>query len=734
MAASWGENTWSSSGWGGYTLINGNSAAGAVGSLTASISITIGISRFLLEDGSGYLLLEDGSYLMEEAGTGPIPSINGAVGTVAQATALVGVVETSAVGSVTPSITVASTGVSATGNAGATAPALVGVIASGGIGSLTPSITVSIIPGAWGAGDWGSGAWGSATPAIAGAVGSNGVEIQVANTGVFATGSPSTVTPDKTFALSGVASLGNTGTVAPSITVSIVPGWGTGAWGSGAWGSATPAIAGAVGSNGVEIQVANTGDVATGNTGSVAVDRTAASSGVASSGNTGTVAPVIAVSINTGWGSGAWGSGAWGSDLAITGAVGSNGVAVQVASTGDVAAGQTGTIVYNRIEFITGVQELGAVGGVTPSTTITIGISRFLLEDGSGYLLLEDGSYLLEEASAGEYAGWGVSTWGSGVWGGSSTVINAAVGSVNQSYIYFLTGVASAANVGAVVPSTTVSLATSWGTGAWGSGTWGGARAAITGSVGSIAYSPTLIGVQASASVGRMTPSITVDIGISRFVLENGWGVDAWNNGVWGSNNIGYLLLEDGSYLMEEAGTGPIPSINGAVGTVAPATSVALDSKWGIGAWGANTWSSGLLIVGAVNEMIAVSPAIRGVRADGFAGTPVSNITVAITGAASQGAVGYLAVVRTALLSGVTATGSVGVLGVQKSYWDIIDDAENANWAEIDNAQTAAWAAISNAQNASWTQIPNAQSPGWGAVSDAQTAGWELIPTAFDQN
>jgi hypothetical protein len=667
MAASWGEDTWSSSGWGGYTLINGNSAAGAVGVLTASISVDIGISRFLLEDGSGYLLLEDGSYLMEEAGTGPIPSINGAVGT------------------------------------------------------LVPSTTVSIVPGGWGSGAWGEGVWGSAIPAntIAGAVGINTPSIQIASTGVFATGSPSSVTPDKTFALSGVASSGTTGTVTPSITASIVPGWGSGAWGSGAWGSATPAIAGVVGSNGVEIQVANTGVFAAGNTGSVAVDRTAALSGVTSSGNTGTVAPVIAVSINTGWGSGAWGSGAWGSDLAITGAVGSNGVEVQVASIGNAAAGQTGTIIYNRIEFITGVQGLGAVGGVTPGITITIGISRFLLEDDSGYLLLEDGSYLLEEASAGEYASWGVSTWGSGVWGGSSTVINASVGSVNQSYIYFLTGVASAANVGAVVPSTTVSLATNWGTGAWGSGTWGGAQAAITGSVGSIAYSPELKGVQASGSVGQMTPSITVDIGISRFLLEDG---------------SGYLLLEDGSYLMGEAGTGPIPSINGAVGTVAPATSVALDSKWGIGAWGAGTWSSGLLIVGAVNEMIAVSPALRGVHADGLAGTPVSNITVAITGAASQGAVGYLAVVRAALLSGVAATGNVGVLGVQKSYWDIIDDAQNANWAEIDNAQTAAWAAISNAQNAGWVPISNAQSPGWGVVSDAQTAGWELIPTAFDQN
>ena len=525
MAASWGENTWSSSGWGGGTLIDGNSAAGAVGSLTASISIDIGISRFLLEDGSGYLLLEDGSYLMEEAGTGPIPSINGAVGSVAQATALTGVAEASAVGSTTPSITVDSTGVFATGNAGTnpadTSELLVGVAASGGAGSLTPSITVSI-----------------------------------------------------------------------------VPGWGTGAWGSGAWGSATPAIAGAVGSNGVEIQVA---------------------------------------------------------------------------SIGNAAAGQTGTTIYNRIEFITGVQELGAVGGVTPSTTITIGISRFLLEDDSGYLLLEDGSYLMEEAGTGPIPS-----------------INASVGSVSQSSAFSVTGVESAANVGSVVPSTTVSIATSWGTGAWGYGSWGGAQAAIIGSVGSVVYSPVLIGVQANGSVGQLTQSLTI-----------------------GLTSV---------------------STNGAVGTVAPATSVALDSKWGIGAWGAGTWSSGLLIVGAVNEMIAVSPAITGVRADGLAGTPVSNITVAITGAASQGAVGYLAAVKTALLSGVAATGNVGVLGVVKSYWDIIDDAQNANWAEIDNAQTAAWAAISNAQNASWTQITNAQSPGWGVVSDAQTAGWELIPNAFDQN
>ena len=251
MAANWGENTWGSSGWGGYTLLNSNAAAGAVGSLTASISVDIGISRFLLEDGSGYLLLEDGSYLMEEAGTGPIPSINGAVGTVVQAKtiALTGVSETSAVGSATPSTTVAGTGVSATGNAGTnpadTSELLVGVTASGGVGSLTPSITVSIVPG-WGLGAWGSGVWGSSSPAIAGTVGDSTPATSVANTGVFAAGNTSSVTPDKTAALSGVASSGNIGTVAPSTEVSINAGWGAGAWGAGAWGAGST-ITGAVG-------------------------------------------------------------------------------------------------------------------------------------------------------------------------------------------------------------------------------------------------------------------------------------------------------------------------------------------------------------------------------------------------------------------------------------------------------------------------------------------------------
>ena len=633
MAANWGENTWGSSGWGGYTLLNSNAAAGAVGSLTASISVDIGISRFLLEDGSGYLLLEDGSYLMEEAGTGPIPSINGAVGSVAQsqARALTSVSETSAVGSTTPSSTVAGTGVSATGNINTTpednSKLLTGVAASGGTGTLTPSITVSIVP-SWGAGAWGAGVWGSTSPAIAGAVGANGVAVQVDGTGVFATGNTSSVTPDKTAALSGVASSGSTGTVAPVIEVSINAGWGIGAWGAGVWGASGPSI---------------------------------------------------------------------------TGAVGSNGVAVQVASTGTAADGQTGTIIYNRIEFITGLQGFGAIGGLTPSTTVTIGISRFLLEDDSGFLLLEDGSYLMEEAGTGPIPS-----------------INGAVGSVVQSYAYSLTGIEAAANVGAVVPSTTVSIVPgSWGLGAWGANVWGGVQAAITGSVGSVVYSPTLTGVQTAGSVGQMTPSITVDIGISRFVLENtGWGTNAWGSDIWGSS-VGYLLLEDGSYLMEEAGTGPIPSINGAVGGVNHTKAITLTSD---------------LAIGAVNEMIAESPALRGVHADGFAGTPVSNVTVAITGVTDQGAAGYLAAVQAALLSGVAATGSVGVLGVVKSYWDIIDDAQDANWVEIADAQTAGWTTIADTQTAGWVVIPNAQNPAWGGVADAQDAGWELIPTAFDQN
>ena len=779
MAASWGENHWGSSGWGGSTLLNSNSAAGAVGLLTASISVDIGISRFLLEDGSGYLLLENGSYLMEEAGTGPIPNINGSVGIVAQTTALTGVAETSAVGSTTQSTTVASTGVSATGNINTTpednSKLLTGAVASGGTGTLVPSITVSLNTG-WGIGAWGYRAWGGNSQTTIGVVGSNlpvtqvdttsasglgsvgslffssvidltGVaetsavgsaapNIEVASTGVSATGNTNTLPT----VLQGIAVSGSVCILVPSITTSIIPGWGIGAWGEGVWGSASPAITGAVGSNGVEVQAASTGVFATGNTNAVSPDKTVAVSGTASTGDIGTAIYAISILLNNGWGGGAWGSGAWGSGATITGAVGSNGVEAQVALTGNATDGQTGTITYNRIEFITGLQGSGSIGGVTPSTTVNLGISRFLLEDGSGYLLLEDGSYLLEEASVVDSASWGANEWGAGSWGGSSTVINGTVGNIEGVKTFILSGIEATANVGATTPSTAVDLVTSWGSNSWGYGTWGGNSQTIIGSVGSAVYSPELKGVQASGSLGQMTPSITVDIGISRFVLEGtdlGWGLGTWGSGLWGSP-VGYLLLEDGSYLLEEASAGPIPSINGAVGTVAPVTSVTLTSD---------------LATGAVNEMIAVSPAIRGVHADGAVGASAANITIVLTGIASQGAAGYLATVRTVLLSGVVATGNVGILGVTKSYWDIIDDSQDANWVEIDNAQTAAWTAISNAQTSSWAQISNLQSPewavtstigtGWGANEwgygtwgnpETQNTEWELIPVAFDQN
>jgi hypothetical protein len=280
------------------------------------------------------------------------------------------------------------------------------------------------------------------------------------------------------------------------------------------------------------------------------------------------------------------------------------------------------------------------------------------LEDDSGFLLLEDGSYLMEEAGTGPIPS-----------------INGAVDSVVQSYAYSLTGVEAASNVGSVVPSTTVSLVTSWGTNVWGYGTWGGSSIAIIGAVGHIMYSPELKGVQTAGSVGQVTQSVTIEL-----------------------SSV---------------------SADGAAGTVDHAKVVSLTSN---------------LATGSVNEMIAVSPAIRGVQADGLTGTTTTNVTVAITGVATQGAAGYLAAVQAALLSGVVATGSVGVIGVVKSYWDIIDDAQDANWVEIANAQTAAWAAISNAQTAGWDVVPNAQSPAWGVVPDAQDAGWELIPTAFDEN
>lgn len=628
--------------------LSGVSTTGAVGSLTVAISIDIGISRFLLEDGSGYLLLEDGSYLMEEAGTGPIPSINGATGSVTQSKQ----------------------------------SALSGVVSTGNAGSVAPSIDVTVDNG-WGVDAWGTGGWGSPRNATSALVGTSAPDTRVSAIPVVSTGAAATIAPDIQKGINGVSELSSISAVTSSISV------------------------------------AGIGVSAVGDTGNNPSDRTESLSGIAASGNAGTVAPAIEVSIVPGWGIGAWGAGAWGANSAITGAVGSNGVAVQVASTGNAADGQAGTVIYNRIEFITGLQGFGAIGGLTPSTTVTIGISRFLLEDDSGFLLLEDGSYLMEEAGTGPIPS-----------------INGAVGSVVQSYAYSLTGIEAAANVGAVVPSTTVSIVPgSWGLGAWGANVWGGVQPTIVGSAGSVVYSPTLTGVQASGSVGQMTPSITVDIGISRFLLENtGWGADTWGNGAWGSSNIGYLLLEDGSYLMEEAGTGPIPSINGAVGDVNHTKEITLTSD---------------LAIGAVNEMIAESPALRGVHADGFAGTPVSNVTVAITGVATQGAAGYLAAVQAALLSGIVATGSVGVIGVVKSYWDIIDDAQDANWVEIANAQTAAWAAISNAQTAGWDVIPNAQSPGWGpanisgwganawgfaAWGETQDAGWELIPTAFDEN
>jgi hypothetical protein len=242
------------------------------------------------------------------------------------------------VGNVSPTVSVALTGVNASGQADTVAPsgtkALTGVTASGAVGSVTET--------------------NSPTENGNVAVGSVGTVVSsrsVALTGVSASGSVGSVTDSRTVALTGVSAAGSVGTVDHSKAVALTGNSASGAVGTVTLGARSKALtgnaaSGAVGSVTQGISKALTGVSATGSVGTVVQSASAPLTGVFAQAS---VSQVI-VPLNP---------------LTATGSVGTVVKEVSIALTGVNASGSVGTMsVAARILALTGVNATGSVGDV----------------------------------------------------------------------------------------------------------------------------------------------------------------------------------------------------------------------------------------------------------------------------------------------------------------------------------------------------------------------------------
>jgi hypothetical protein len=242
------------------------------------------------------------------------------------------------VGNVSPTVSIALTGVNASGQAGTVAPsrtkALTGVTASGAVGSVTET--------------------NSPTENGNVAVGSVGTVVpsrSVALTGVSASGSVGTVAPSRTVALTSVFAAGSVGTVVQSKAVALTGNSASGAVGTVTLGARSKALtgnaaSGAVGSVTQGISKALTGVSATGSVGTVVQSASAPLTGVFAQGS---VSQVI-VPLNP---------------LTATGSVGTVVQEVSIALSGVNASGSVGTMsVAARVLALTGVNARGSVGDV----------------------------------------------------------------------------------------------------------------------------------------------------------------------------------------------------------------------------------------------------------------------------------------------------------------------------------------------------------------------------------
>jgi hypothetical protein len=627
---------------------------------------------------------------------------------------------------------------------------LTGAGASGSTGSLSVDSTVAISTGGWGTDTWGSEGWGEGYSAPTfGNVGN--VFVAPPIFGVEAFGDVGQLEFGKTFPLTSASATGSVDTFAVDSTVSLASGWGTGAWGSDGWGEGyfAPAIgsigiigiaspilgveaSGTVGQLEFEKAFPLTGVDAFGSVDTVTANSDVAVSSVAALGSLGTISyapPLSGVeaswdigqleieksfaltsasatgSVNTfavdftvaistgGWGDGPWGDKPWGENYfdPILGSVGD--VIRSPELLGVETSGTVGQLEYEKTFPITGVTASGLTNTLDVSSTVAISTG-----------------------------GWGDGLWGENPWGEnyfepilgsvgnvfvapplSGVETSGSVADLAIEYSYALTGVTASGSTGVFEVSSTVAISTSgWGGGLWGADGWGENNSgSVLGDVGQLFVAPPLYGVEA--------------LGNEKVF---GWGAGSWDSGSWGETESEQALIPSTEVtLTGVAATGEVdkPEAN---------ITVALEDGWGQNSWGSDIWGGGqgLLITGEVEGFI---PKLTNVLATGNVGDLSNGLSIELTSVSLTANLGTIAPLF--FVVGVQAAGSVGILGVKKTFWNVIDDSQNANWILVPDEQVANWLSINDAQSANWVVVPNPQMPGWAWIGNPQTADWQSV-------
>jgi hypothetical protein len=294
-----------------------------------------------------------------------------------------------------------------------------------------------------------------------------GGDLTLPLTGVAATGSPGTLTPQTSAPLAGVAGTGAVGTVAPQVSLPLAGVLGTGAVGAVA-PQASVALAGvaatgAVGTVAPQSSAPLTGVAATGAVGTVTAsisgDLTLPLTGVAGTGAVGAVAPQLSVPLTGVAGAGAVGSVGIGAALSGVSATGSPGTLAPQASaplTGVLGTGAVGTVAPQTSIPLTGVLGTGAVGTVAPQVSVALlGVAG---TGAVGTVGPQASIALLGVAGTGA-AGTASPAISKALTGVAATgAVGTVTASIGGDLTLPLTGVAAAGSVGGVAPQTSVAL------------------------------------------------------------------------------------------------------------------------------------------------------------------------------------------------------------------------------------------------------------------------------------
>lgn len=557
--------------------------------------------------------------------------------------ALTGVEGTASVGTAAPGASVALTGVGSTSGIGSVAPApsnaLAGVTATGEAGAIGPPQASVALTGLGGAGQVGSVTAGS--------------DVTQALTGVSATGAVGTPVPSSSVALTGVGSTGQIGTVTPTTGVTVAL---TGVQATGSAGT----LAG-------QTDAALVGTSASGQLGGVGA------SGADVGGGTG-VAPNLPLGLRGNIGRPGPGrpgiTRLWARERTLGLGTHIPAPDVTLALTGVEASSSLGALAPSSDSELIGLSGTGNLGTITPTSGVTVALTGVEATAEVGLLGIPASYEVASFGSRRNRPGRGPYSVGryyvpaSGSHTGDVTVAlsgvtsSATAGTLGVSHDEALSGAVATGAVGSLSQVPVISLS---GIAAAGSlGTFSSSRTRVltglsgSGAVGTLAQNPAsgLSGVEGTASVGTLAEQSTLAL-----------------TGTAGTGQLGTVSAGN-DVAVALTGVGSV----GAAGTLAPQVARSLTGTAATAAGGmlAQQPSSGLVGVEATGATGLVLPgeptfALTGVIASGAIGTLAPETSVALSAPAASGQVGTVApsTIFDLVLVGVQATTETGTLATE---------------------------------------------------------------------